>query len=392
MFGSIGMPELIIILVIALIIFGPRKLPELGRSLGRSIGEFKRASNELRNTLEEEIRVEEQRDQRAAIRAEQDSAVEAAAPPAPAPSTPTRLRRRTKRSTARPAPAPWPSGPDPVSEERAGPMPDDDLVEGRDDLETAADDEMGGKMSFLDHLDELRRRIIYAVLSVGIGFVIAFFFIDDIFNFVMRPMQQLLPGGTLVYTDPTEAFMLYIKIALISGLLLASPGGSRRSGCLSHPASMHEKKWAIPFVLMSSFFHPRGVVFTRGRLSDHLALLRRFHERHRHVHAADRAGILDLSRLILALGITFQLPTLVLFLARMGMITPRFMIRTFACRAAHHHRSSRAVSRWRRRGLIAMGGPVVLLYVFSIGLAWRSAERSATPTRPRPAARPSACA
>ncbi len=103
-------------------------------------------------------------------------------------------------------------------------MPDDDLVEGRDDLETAADDEMGGKMSFLDHLDELRRRIIYAVLSVGIGFVIAFFFIDDIFNFVMRPMQQLLPpGGTLVYTDPTEAFMLYIKIALISGLLLASP-------------------------------------------------------------------------------------------------------------------------------------------------------------------------
>ncbi|MCX6552798.1 MAG: TatA/E family twin arginine-targeting protein translocase [Acidobacteria bacterium] len=61
MFGSIGMPELVIILVIALIIFGPRKLPELGRSLGRSIGEFKRASNELRSTLEEEIRVEDQK-------------------------------------------------------------------------------------------------------------------------------------------------------------------------------------------------------------------------------------------------------------------------------------------------------------------------------------------
>ncbi|HJO17460.1 MAG: TatA/E family twin arginine-targeting protein translocase [Vicinamibacterales bacterium] len=61
MFGSIGMPELIIIFVIALIIFGPRKLPELGRSLGKSIGEFKRASNDLRNTLEEEIRVEDTR-------------------------------------------------------------------------------------------------------------------------------------------------------------------------------------------------------------------------------------------------------------------------------------------------------------------------------------------
>jgi sec-independent protein translocase protein TatA len=61
MFGSIGMPEMVIILMIALIIFGPRKLPELGRSLGKSLGEFKRASNELRNTLDEEIRIEEQR-------------------------------------------------------------------------------------------------------------------------------------------------------------------------------------------------------------------------------------------------------------------------------------------------------------------------------------------
>ena len=59
MFGSIGMPELIIIFVIALIIFGPRKLPELGKSLGSSIREFKRASNETQRTLEEEIKIEE---------------------------------------------------------------------------------------------------------------------------------------------------------------------------------------------------------------------------------------------------------------------------------------------------------------------------------------------
>ena len=63
MFGSIGMPELIIIMVIALIIFGPRKLPELGKSLGRSLNEFKKASTDLQNTLEQEIKIEEQKEQ-----------------------------------------------------------------------------------------------------------------------------------------------------------------------------------------------------------------------------------------------------------------------------------------------------------------------------------------
>ena len=62
MFGPIGMPELIVIMVLALIIFGPRKLPELGRSLGRSLNEFKRASTDLQNTLEQEIRLEEQKE------------------------------------------------------------------------------------------------------------------------------------------------------------------------------------------------------------------------------------------------------------------------------------------------------------------------------------------
>ena len=89
MFGPIGMPELIIILVIALIIFGPRKLPELGKSLGRSINEFKKASNELRSTLEDEIRVEEQRDRA--------SAVTPATPPAatPPPTDATTVSRAT---------------------------------------------------------------------------------------------------------------------------------------------------------------------------------------------------------------------------------------------------------------------------------------------------------
>src|SRR5213075_64379 len=80
MFGSIGMPEMIVIFVIALIIFGPRKLPEIGKSLGKSLAEFKKASNELRNTLEEEIRIEEQRS---------TAAKQPAAPATAAPAEPT---------------------------------------------------------------------------------------------------------------------------------------------------------------------------------------------------------------------------------------------------------------------------------------------------------------
>ena len=83
MFGSIGMPELIIIFVIALIIFGPRKLPELGRSLGKSLAEFKKASNELKSTLEEEIRLEEQRSSLEASKAAAATQA-AAATPSPA--------------------------------------------------------------------------------------------------------------------------------------------------------------------------------------------------------------------------------------------------------------------------------------------------------------------
>jgi len=73
MFGSIGMPELIIILVIALIIFGPRKLPELGKSLGRSLSEFKKASTDLQNTLEQEIKIEEEKEKEDKIKSKFDS-------------------------------------------------------------------------------------------------------------------------------------------------------------------------------------------------------------------------------------------------------------------------------------------------------------------------------
>jgi TatA/E family protein of Tat protein translocase len=107
MFGSIGMPELIIIFVIALIIFGPRKLPELGRSLGKSLSEFKRASNELKSTLEEEIRLDEQRANLEASKAASAAAAAATPPPvqaAPADATPGAASDSTVIPPAPPSP------------------------------------------------------------------------------------------------------------------------------------------------------------------------------------------------------------------------------------------------------------------------------------------------
>ena len=89
--GPIGMPEMVVIAVIALIIFGPRKLPELGKSLGKSIAEFKRASNELKNTLEDEIRTEELQDARKSAQIPPTASM-APVTPAPAPEGETTPR------------------------------------------------------------------------------------------------------------------------------------------------------------------------------------------------------------------------------------------------------------------------------------------------------------
>ena len=163
MLGSIGMPELIIIFVIALIIFGPRKLPELGRSLGKSINEFKRASNELKNTLDEEIRVEEQRSsdrQRAAGACPSATGRSSRRPSGRSErSAPLRRRRVNSRYGARALSWRREAG----ARRRRSAHPSD--------RSATSSEDSGAKMSFLDHLDELRKRLIACVWGLVIGCV-----------------------------------------------------------------------------------------------------------------------------------------------------------------------------------------------------------------------------
>jgi sec-independent protein translocase protein TatC len=257
--------------------------------------------------------------------------------------------------------------------------PDEDPDWDDDDLEAGGD---GGKMSFLEHLDELRRRIIWSVASIGVGVLIVAAFIDDIFGFIMRPMQHMLPPGqTLIYTDPSEAFLLQIKIAIIAGLIVASPLVFTQVWLFIAPGLyQHEKRLALPFVAMSTVLFVSGAAFSHyavfplvwrffvGFSTDYLTFMPR----------VEPAFSMYL-RLMLALGITFQLPTIVLFLARMGMITPRFMIRNFKFAVLLIVIAAAVLSPdGGGVGMVVMGAPVVVLYILSIGLAWLFGKKRRT--------------
>lgn len=262
-----------------------------------------------------------------------------------------------------------------------------DVVEGAEnaeDVEDAEDsDDAGGKMSFLDHLDELRKRIIRAVMAIAAGFLLACIFIQQIFDFIMRPLQATLPaGGKLVYTEPTEAFVLYIKIAAIAGLLLASPAVFTQLWMFIAPGLyQHEKKMAIPFVALSTIFFVAGAAFSHyivfpmawtffvGFGSDYLAFMPRI----------EPAFAMYL-KLLLAMGLVFQMPTLVLFLARMGVITAGWMVRNLKYAVLIIFIVSAVVTPGGDpMSQTAMAGPMIGLYFISIGLAWLFAKKK----RPR---------
>jgi sec-independent protein translocase protein TatC len=261
-------------------------------------------------------------------------------------------------------------------------IPDDDLDD-RSDYEIEAEgapSAEGARMSFLDHLDELRRRIMYALGSALVGFVIVVWYVFDIFAFIFRPMQAMLPAGqTLIYTDPAEQFMLLVKIAVLAGLLLASPLVILQVWLFIAPGLYaNEKKWAIPFVLMATFFCLVGAAFSHYvvfpitwnffvsfSVSDFIEFQPR----------VEPAFSLYL-RLVLACAVTFQLPTVVLFLAGMGMAIAGFMIRNFKYAFLIIVLAAAVLSPdGGGVGMVAMGGPVLILYIFSIGLAWLFAKK-----------------
>lgn len=190
-------------------------------------------------------------------------------------------------------------------------------------------DTSGGKMSFLEHLDELRKRLIISIVSIVVGFVVMFPFAERLWAFVLVPLTEAVPGGEFIFTEPAEAFFLLIKTAALAGLILASPVILLQVWLFIAPGLYaHEKKFAIPFVLLATMFFLAGAAFSHYVLFP-LAWIFFASFSNAYLQFLPRIGpaFAMYVRLLLACGLVFQLPTVVFFLARIGVATPGFLIR-----------------------------------------------------------------
>jgi len=241
------------------------------------------------------------------------------------------------------------------------------------------DDEGAGKMSFLDHLDELRRRLVASAISLGVGAAIAFLFIDRIFAFIMKPLAESLPAGSrLTAVEPTEPFMLYIKIGLLAGVVIAAPLITLQLWLFIAPGLYaHEKRFALPFILMATVFFVAGAAFSHflvfpwawGFLSTFAPDFVMFAPRIEAVFSL-------YAMLLLTMGVVFEMPAVVLALARMGLVTAGFLWRhikyavliIFVAAAVLTPTGDMVTQS-------LMAGPMVGLYLLSIVLAWLFGKR-----------------
>ena len=252
---------------------------------------------------------------------------------------------------------------------------DSDSLEPRDSVKSDS-----SRMSFLEHLDELRSRLVWVIGGIFVTFVISLAFIERVFAFIMRPLQDVLPeGGKLIYTEPGEAFLLYIKIAALMAIVLALPVLFTQIWLFVAPGLYaHEKRYAIPFVFFCTIFFLGGGLFSHfmvfpwawrffaGFSTDYMAFTPKI------------GPVFSLyTRMLFAFGVIFQLPTLVFFLARIGLVTARFMLRNIKYAvliifivAAILTPTPDVVTQ------SLMAAPMFVLYLISILIAWVFEKRT----------------
>lgn len=184
------------------------------------------------------------------------------------------------------------------------------------------------KQPFTSHLDELRRRLITCFIAVGVGFAASYAFKEKLFYILVAPLQKVMNSGdTLIYTHLPEAFFTFLKTALISGILLASPILIYQFWMFIAPGLYdREKKLLIPILFLSTLFFTGGtlfgyfIVFPWGFkffLSFATDTIRPMPSMREYLSFA--------AKLLLAFGIVFELPLVLTFLARLGIVSVDFL-------------------------------------------------------------------
>ncbi|CAN5451276.1 MAG: twin-arginine translocase subunit TatC [Acidobacteria bacterium] len=229
------------------------------------------------------------------------------------------------------------------------------------------------KMSFLEHLEELRRRLINSALSLVAGVFIAFFFLNRIVDFVLLPLRELLPEGSSFQTiEGPEYIILYLKIGLLAGLFVALPLILWQVWLFIAPGLYaHEKRFAIPFVAMTSVFFFIGAAFAHYLAFPYSwDFFVKFQPEY--VQFMPRLGptFSLYVKILLAFALIFQMPTVVLFLARMGMVTPGFLVKHTKYAVLIIFILAAFLTPADVVSQFMMAGPMILLYGLSIGIAW----------------------
>ena len=192
------------------------------------------------------------------------------------------------------------------------------------------DEGAGGKMSFLEHLDELRKRLVQSCLGIAVGIAVGFAFINHVVNFILTPTWHVLPAGSrMIYTQPGEAFGLYVQIGLIVGIVLATPWIMYQVWLFIAPGLYaNEKKFAVPFVLMSTTGFVGGAAFNHYIVFPFMISFFASFNTPDLVFMPRLEDVFDLyAKMLIGMGLVFQMPTIVFFLAKMRLLTARFLLR-----------------------------------------------------------------
>jgi sec-independent protein translocase protein TatC len=195
----------------------------------------------------------------------------------------------------------------------------------RDGDEPLADTDEG-KMSFLEHLGELRTRIIWSLVPAGVGLIVSLYFTNHIIRFLARPLTQL--NAELVFTSPTEAFWTYMKVAMVAGIFVAMPFILWQVWAFVAPGlHKHERRYAGPFVIFGSLMFIGGGAFALLVVVPFaISFLVKFGQEQGLKPLITISNHIDfVLKFTLAFGLVFEMPLVLTVLSMIGIVTPQFL-------------------------------------------------------------------